>query len=556
MEKSIPKFFRSKIVQLVMLAAVTAAVHLTYIPNGFTWLDHGDIEQRRALVPVKNLPQSIVLRYGATGFYRPVVTALHSIDHAVYGSNAAGFHLTNVLLHILAVLLVPFFLALFFPFSWSERLLAAGVFAVAPVHWLVVGSVSYRQELVMTVFLMLTAVFHAGARNGSKPPVFLSFACLVLALWSKESAVMTLPLLLFWEYIHRKTRHSNGRVLWGGYGIVCLVYGLLRMYTVPEIWRTSAASLPWDTAIGTRLGVLGMRIGEMVLPLLPSLSDATHVVSVFSLPALWGLSMVGGLIGLLLWQGITSSWGRAVVLFLIFLLPAFQILPAPRFSSSHYVYTASILAGVFFILILRMVSRRVGYAMICVWVVLAIYATWAGGSRFLNDGTLFAPAVARDPDFLEGHAYLGDAAFDANQYEEAKKHYDAALTVSPDIIAYVDGKAVRTNLAGVSRALGSLEEADRLLAETADLYGDPDGMIAYNRALIAYDRKKYTEVLVLLGTALKNGQWRRSEPYVLAGRAAMQLAKPAEAVEYFRRALPYLDSVKRKALEGILWELR
>src|SRR5437667_4026809 len=81
--------------------------HLSFIGNGFVWLDHGDIEKGRAIISLGNFSDAFLMRFGETGFYRPLVTIMHSIDAAMYGMWAPGFHLTNVLLHLAVVAVIP-----------------------------------------------------------------------------------------------------------------------------------------------------------------------------------------------------------------------------------------------------------------------------------------------------------------------------------------------------------------------------------------------------------------------------------------------------------------
>src|SRR3989338_4340814 len=95
--------------------------YLSYINNGFTWLDHGDIERGRAIIPITNLKDAFFTRFGQTGFYRPVVTIINSIDFALYGLWAHGFHLTNVILHTAVSGAAVLFIGVFFPLTFYEK---------------------------------------------------------------------------------------------------------------------------------------------------------------------------------------------------------------------------------------------------------------------------------------------------------------------------------------------------------------------------------------------------------------------------------------------------
>lgn len=167
MEKLSPKILWPCVLGLTLLA------HASYLNNGFTWLDHGDIEQGRAILPLAELHQAFTQPFGETGFYRPLVTIFHSLDAAVYGDWAPGFHLTNVLLHLIAVSCATLFIMAFFSLSVKEALLAALIFGIHPLTWLPVGAISYRPELLAVSFTFLAVFFHIKARHGiasSKTP--------------------------------------------------------------------------------------------------------------------------------------------------------------------------------------------------------------------------------------------------------------------------------------------------------------------------------------------------------------------------------------------------
>src|SRR5436190_18052077 len=89
------------------------AVRFSYFLNGFTWLDHGDLEQKNAVLPLSRLAYAFVTRLGDTGFYRPLVTIIHSLNYAVWGMWAPGYHLTNILVHVAVSLVAGKFVAQF-----------------------------------------------------------------------------------------------------------------------------------------------------------------------------------------------------------------------------------------------------------------------------------------------------------------------------------------------------------------------------------------------------------------------------------------------------------
>jgi len=92
------------------------------------------------------------------GLYRPLLLVSMAIDVFLFGDWSAGYHLSNILLHIIATVLVYglvryLLIASGGPVLQSGHLalLAAVVFAVHPVHAEVVNSIFNRSEMLVTL---------------------------------------------------------------------------------------------------------------------------------------------------------------------------------------------------------------------------------------------------------------------------------------------------------------------------------------------------------------------------------------------------------------------
>lgn len=478
---------------------VALAVHTSYIANGFTWLDHGDIEGGRAIVDRWNFSDVFLSRFGETGFYRPVITILNSLDAQLYGLWAPGYHITNALLHMLATAAAMFFAFHFFGLSRKESLVAGLVVGIHPLSWLPVGAISYRPELVVTLFIFLAGIFYIKARTGGKAYIPLTALCALLAFFSKETALFWLPALcIVWEYTSGQRFREYSKFLACALLIAGALYVGLRLYAVPEFWKTPAPHLNVSEAVGTRITALGFRIQELATPLRPPLSDAISPRGIFSLPVALVFAL-GVVISILLYRGMFHPLDRNALLFLsVALLPALNILPLPRFNSPHYGYFATLGVSVLAISLMR--KWKLAKIFIALWISVAAVNTFAGGFSFKNDETLFLSEVQKDPAFREGEYYLGNYYFfEKNDIEEAGKHYEAALQKHDDSISYVDTPSLLINLAGVRLGQKRFQEADELLAQ-ANEYSSPTSrfFIAYNRALIAYSQEDYKRVIEFL----------------------------------------------------------
>ncbi len=139
---------------------------------------------------------------GPFGEWYPLVMLSHMLDCQVFGLNAWGHHLTNLLLHAAASI------ALFLVWwrmtgeFWPSAFVAA-IFAVHPQHVESVAWIAERRDVMSGLCFMLTLGAYLGYVRGGRP---LGQYCLVaifftLALMSKPT-VVTLPALLllldFW----------------------------------------------------------------------------------------------------------------------------------------------------------------------------------------------------------------------------------------------------------------------------------------------------------------------------------------------------------------------
>lgn len=468
-------------------------IRLTYLPNGFTWLDHRDIEAQRGILPLVKVHQAFSTRFADTGFYRPVVTILHSLDFALYKNWAPGYHLTNVLLHLGTTATLPFFLSVFLILSSWQILLATLIFTVHPFSILPVGTISYRPELLLAIFVFLSLHFYAKVRRSPNlKNTLLFFAFFSLALLSKETAIVLLPLLIvFWEYLNFKKLGRINFKLLTGVLFLYLIYFLLRFQAVPEVWRSKEISLPLFQTLGTRMLAFGKLLLGLFVPFKPGFSDATLIVGIFYPASLAVLFILIGVSLFLIRSRLRSQISISIfLLFLIFLTPSLNLVPLPRFYSPHYGYLA---VSAFAILIVLLAEKFRGFfrflyiCIIIVWIFFASFFTLQAGRLFKNDLTLFQPEVDQDPNFLEAHYYLGYYYLSKKDLRSAKKHYQSILVQPKNVLAFADRFAFYLNLGSISLVEGRLLEAQNFFKRCKKYAVSPyqRQVLAYNETLLA-----------------------------------------------------------------------
>ena len=441
----------------VCLAAIAAA-HLLYINNGFVWLDHGDIEQGRAIIPLSRWWLAFTGSFADTGFYRPLVTLIHGFDALLWPAFAPGFHCTNLGLHCAAAMAAPFFIASFFPLSCNERGIIALIFGLHPLAALPAGCISFRSESLLALFTFIAVTLYGKARSGGKAlyplPLFFITVC---ACFSKETAFFYIPsFLLLWEItrsiFNRRCRapekkHDEMRKFLPAALTVAAALGsvfILRRIAMPVQWCITPVSMPPLESIGTRLAVLGKHLVNLALPFMPPLSDAVSPCGIAQ-PMVLGVALIIGIAAVMtVKMGLRSPASITVCLGAICLFPALNVLPLPRFYSPHYAYlaVAPLAAGV--VLAGRKITGlgpRAANALrfiVVIWIIVTGVTTFLGGKRFQSDQTLFLPEVKKDLRFSEGWFYVGNYYRAAGNLNAADGAYDSGLAAAPGCIRFFD----------------------------------------------------------------------------------------------------------------------
>jgi hypothetical protein len=138
---------------------------------------------------------------GEAANWHPLTWLSHQLDCTLFGLNAGGHHLVNLLFHVADSLLVFVFLRGATGAVWRSAMVAA-LFAWHPLHVESVAWASERKDVLSTFFWLLTLIAYIGyARNRNWRGYLLALFFFALGLMSKPM-VVTLPFVLllldFW----------------------------------------------------------------------------------------------------------------------------------------------------------------------------------------------------------------------------------------------------------------------------------------------------------------------------------------------------------------------
>ncbi|MFN0242877.1 MAG: tetratricopeptide repeat protein [Planctomycetota bacterium] len=392
--------------------------------------------------------------YGGThahvDLYRPLTAfsfALNWWANGVFG--AAGespflFHLTNVLLHAAASALVFVFAERLALSRWAA-LAAALLFAVHPLHTEPVANVYARSELLAAAFGL---AFLCLARGGR--PV-LGALCLFVAVSSKESAVVFLPVALLLD----AWMPAGGPRLRG----MTLVLGALAL----GAWATlrAAALAGHDHAhdeevpfvenplvaldAGGRIAsALKVQLAYLRLLVLPTtLSsdysfDQVAVAQSFADPHVLGLIAIAvvGIAAAFLTRRTRPVIGFCVLAYAITWAATANVLfPIGTIQGERLAYAPSILACVLGAVLLDMLRERAGtnvfLAATGVLVVLGSVRTIVRNPTWKDEPTLFREQTISAPRSAKAHVNLGMLLSKEKDHAGALAAFERAAEIYP-----------------------------------------------------------------------------------------------------------------------------
>ena len=427
-----------------------------------------------------------------TGNWHPLTWLSHMLDVQLYGMNAGGHHLTNLLLHIATTILL-FGLLHRMTGALGRSAFVGGLFAVHPLHVESVAWVAERKDVLSTLLWMLTLWAYVGyvrrPRLGRYLVVFLLFA---LGLMAKPMLV-TLPFVLLLLDVWPLNRMSLGADSPGRSGLALLwdqrsVVLRLVWEKLPLLALTVASSI--GTFVVQRRG--GAVFGLDTIPL--SLRAGNALVSYVeyigkmlwpaglavlypyprSLPGWWVAGAILGLIGgslAVIWAArrhpyLPVGW----LWYLGTLVPVIGLVQVGNQAmADRYSYVP--LLGLFLMvgwgipeLLAHWPDRSRALPAAAVVAILACAITAGGQVQYWKSSiALWGHTLEVTTENSVAHNFLGNALANDGKISEAIVHYSEALRIKPDFVETHNNLGIALGVQGKSNeAMAHFSEALRI----------------------------------------------------------------------------------------------
>ncbi|WP_319526496.1 tetratricopeptide repeat protein [uncultured Desulfosarcina sp.] len=535
----------------LLVAAIVLLTLIAYLPaiqSGYIWDDDDYVTENQTLWSSGGLAQ-IWMSPKSTPQYYPLVHSSFWLEYQLWELNPMGYHITNVLLHIGAAMLLwrgLFLLGL--PYSW----VAAFIFALHPVHVESVAWITERKNVLSMVFYLSAAIcmFYRLdlVENKIKPKRswfwylggLFFFACALLSKTVTCSLPAALLLLIWWRRGRVKFLEVLDLLPFFALG---LVGGLSTAWL--EQHHVGAQGVEWNYGLVERVLIAGRVIwfyagklfwpGELVFNYPRWSVDSGAWWQYFFPVAVISVTVF-------LWF-MRRRWGRGpLTAFLFFcgtLFPALGFIDVYPFRYSfvadHFQYHASIgLIAAAVVAGGRLIGswpvRRVG-ALAGVVIALLAVCTYYQCYDYHDVETLWRRTIAKNDGSWLAHNNLGVILYSRGKDDEALQHYLAAVESQPNYTEALN------NLGSLYAGKG---ESDRALSYFEEaLSVEPGNVLAhYNLGVEYADRGEIDKAMRYYRKTLQlNPEYTRAHNNL--GRLLMNLNRDDEAQRHFRLALEY-----------------
>jgi tetratricopeptide (TPR) repeat protein len=389
---------------------------------------------------------------------RPLANLTFTLNAYFHGSHVAGYHLVNILIHILNSILLYLVLFKTFTLAGNRRAfqypgltaLFAGIWwFVHPIQTQTVTYVVQRMTSMATLFSIASLLAYILGRlslqKGSRVALLLAAFCFwLLAMASKEIALTVPVVVFFYEWFFFQDLSRRWFIRRAGYavaGLATVLWVVHLFYGYSPVAFLTVIDQPRGfTALErllTELRVVFLYIGLLIYPH-PSRLTLNHDVAISHSildPATTLLSFVG-LLALAAAAFFLAKRHRVFAFCIIWFLVNLSVeaLAAsiePMFE--HRLYLPSMLFFVPFVCLgFRCVRKPLRiFPLMTVWLVLLSLWTYQRNDLWKDPVAFWTDAVGKTPNHYRPYFHLGTSYLEAGQYQNALPSLLKALSLEP-----------------------------------------------------------------------------------------------------------------------------
>ena len=445
--KAKPKGIQKNMTTWYWLGGILVATLLVYWPsfsNGFVWDDLVYI-QENPLIYTINL-SNIFSTYLA-GNYHPLTVLVHAIEYQFFHFNTTGYHVVNVLIHLLNTSLVFYFIR---RLTSNERiaLVTALLFGLHPIHVESVAWVAELKDVLYTFFFLgaLISYLHFSEKRNAGW-YGLALGLFVLSALSKGMAVSFALVLVVIDIFQGKK--FNGKVILEKipFFVLSIVFGIIAIQAQVHETALHDDTIGWAQRIVFACYSYITYLQKLIFPFPLNAYYPYPVAPHEAIPVLYYVYPVM----VLILAGYTFYALRhqkkiffGIAFFTTTILLVLKLMPVGyALMADRYAYIPSI--GIFYLAgeglnwlwsnTTIQARKGISIALLAAGALFYGYSTFARSQVWKNEFTLWSDAIEKDPTMAI--AYLNRAAYytDEEKFQEAEVDLNKAIALNP---AYAD----------------------------------------------------------------------------------------------------------------------
>lgn len=455
-------------------------------------------------------------------YYRPLIELFHRIQYQIFGLNPFGYHLTNVLIHILNAFLLSLLLGRFKGIGPNLAGICGLLFLVHPVQTEAVACISGISNLLL-MFLMCSsflAYLKANERKSNRW-LWLSLVLFFTGCLVKEQMIV-LPMLILMYEIFTGGRVKAAVSYFGTLILYFLIRKLILGNSLTMIFDSSGEH--WLRFMAIPRSLLSY-LSIIVFPQGLHYYRSLDVLQSNTLAGLFIFALVVIICAFLVRSRIQSKpilW-FACGWFIVTLFPMLNIIPLVNEYSSllnfeHFLYIPIVGALIFLCSFVHYIFSKYAiresiYGLIVIGViVLAMGLTIKQNTYWKSEIALFERTL-KYQNSARVRILLAKAYYFASRYDRAILEYEEAFKMMSSYINLTDNAKVKDFYRGFIKEiyfdLAHCYEAKQNIPKAVEMYTTairlyPKNEILYsNLALLYIKQSDYLRAIDYLETALK-----------------------------------------------------
>jgi Tfp pilus assembly protein PilF len=441
----------------VFLALATLAVYWQVGQFDFVNIDDGVYVTENYHIQSGLSPDGLRWALSTTyaEFWHPLTWISLMLDYHLFGLNAGGYHMTNLILHMLSTLLLFRLFHRMTGAVWKSAFVAA-FFSLHPLHVESVAWVAERKDVLSGFLFMLTLCLYVYYTEKPVLKRYLSVCFFfILALMSK-SIVVTLPVLMilldYWP-LKRFQQQKNSLLYWQlkekwPLFMMAMIFSIITVHARYPSYGTDA-QISFGSRVANSFISLVTYTTQTIWPM---------DLSVFY-PFPFNISLIK-IIGAFFIVFIIST--AVIVLFkrlpylfvgwywyLITLLPVLGIIQVGDFARAdryHYLPSIGIAVmmswGIPSVIGKEKLKKKFVFSTGVFFLGAIASLSWMQCGYWRNSSSLFSHALEVTKDNYIAHNSFGLVLYHDNRDQEAIEQYNKAIGVKPDYVYAYNNRGI------------------------------------------------------------------------------------------------------------------